>query len=129
MNIDLDVLSFPLQVAALLRVRGLSQFLLERVSDSGVCDETAIRRSYALGASAFLVKPPEFSELVTAMKHVTDFWLHQSQDEQRALQLLKDRNAEYDKLDDDDETLVTDEGAADIDENAEPEPDSENEPV
>src|SRR3954462_3209795 len=42
----------------------------------------------------------------------------QSQDEQRALQLLKDRNAEYDKLDDDDETLVTDEGAADIDENA-----------
>ena len=53
----------------------------------------------------------------------------QSQDEQRALQLLKDRNAEYDKLDDDDETLVTDEGAADIDENAEPEPDSENEPV
>src|SRR5436309_14411331 len=34
----------------------------------------------------------------------------QSQDEQRAMQLLKDRNAEYDKLDDDDETLVTDEG-------------------
>lgn len=53
----------------------------------------------------------------------------QSQDEQRALQLLKTRNAEYDKLDDDDETLVTDDGAADIDENAEPEPDTETEPV
>lgn len=52
-----------------------------------------------------------------------------AQDEQRALQLLKNRNAEYDKLDDDDETLVTDEGAADIDENAEPEPDTETEPV
>ena len=53
----------------------------------------------------------------------------QSQDEQRALKLLKDRNAAYDKLDDDDETLVTDDGAADIDENAEPEPDTETEPV
>src|SRR3954453_10204494 len=53
----------------------------------------------------------------------------QSQHEQRALQLLKDRNAEYDKLDDDDETLVTDEGGADIEENPEPEPDRENEPV
>jgi len=53
----------------------------------------------------------------------------QSQDEQRALKLLKDRNAAYDKLDDDDETLVTDDGTADIDENAEPEPDTETESV
>ena len=41
------------------------------------------------------------------------------EDEQRALDLLKQRQTEYDKLDDDDETLVTDEGAAEIDENAE----------
>jgi hypothetical protein len=50
-----------------------------------------------------------------------------STDEQRAMELLRQRDAEYDKLDDDDETLVTDEGQADIAEDAEAEPDDENE--
>jgi hypothetical protein len=45
-----------------------------------------------------------------------------AEDEQRALDLLKQRQVEYDKLDDDEETLVTDEGPADIDENTPPEP-------
>jgi len=45
-----------------------------------------------------------------------------AEDEQRAMQLLRERNAEYDKLDDDGETLVTDEGPADVDENSETEP-------
>jgi hypothetical protein len=45
-------------------------------------------------------------------------------DEQRAQQLLKQRQTEYDKLDDDDDTLVTDEGEAEIDENATPETES-----
>ena len=44
-----------------------------------------------------------------------------AEDEQRALQLLKERETEYDKLDDDGETVVTDEGEAEIDDNAEPE--------
>ena len=44
-----------------------------------------------------------------------------AEDEQHALELLKQREAEYDKLDDDGDTLVTDDGVADIDENAEPE--------
>lgn len=39
-------------------------------------------------------------------------------DETRALELLKSREREYEKLDDDEETLVTDEGPAEIDENA-----------
>jgi putative signal transducing protein len=39
-------------------------------------------------------------------------------DETRAFALLKSRELEYNKLDDDDETLVTDEGPAEIDENA-----------
>ena len=43
---------------------------------SGFIDEAAIRRAYDLGAAAFLIKPGEFAELVTTMKHVTDFWLH-----------------------------------------------------
>ncbi len=44
-----------------------------------------------------------------------------AEDEQRALDLLRQREDEYDKLDDDDDTIVTDEGVAEIDENAEPE--------
>ena len=43
------------------------------------------------------------------------------EDETHALQLLKQREAEFDNLDDDDETVVTDEGTANIDDNAESE--------
>ena len=39
------------------------------------------------------------------------------EDEERALALLKQREEEFEQLDDDGETVVTDEGAADIDEN------------
>lgn len=39
-------------------------------------------------------------------------------DETRAQELLKERERAYEKLDDDDDTLVTDEGPAEIDENA-----------
>ncbi len=39
-----------------------------------------------------------------------------AQDEQRAVQLLRQRNLEWDRLGDDEETLVTDEGPASIDE-------------
>jgi formate dehydrogenase assembly factor FdhD len=38
-------------------------------------------------------------------------------DEERALALLKQREEEFEQLDDDSETVVTDEGAVDIDEN------------
>lgn len=41
--------------------------------------------------------------------------------EERALQLLRQREEEYAQLDDDEETLVTDDGPAEIDENAQPE--------
>src|SRR5688572_20965330 len=43
------------------------------------------------------------------------------EDEQRAQELLRSRDREYDKLDDDDETLVTDEGPAIVDENSQAE--------
>ncbi|HEX8409862.1 MAG TPA: DUF2007 domain-containing protein [Thermoanaerobaculia bacterium] len=45
-----------------------------------------------------------------------------STDEVRAQELLRARDREYDKLDDDDETLVTDEGPAEIADNAQAEP-------
>ncbi len=44
-----------------------------------------------------------------------------SEHEQRAQELLRSRDREYDKLDDDDETLVTDEGPAIVDENSQAE--------
>ena len=46
-----------------------------------------------------------------------------AEDEARALALLKAREQEYERLDDDEETLVTDEGPAEIDENAQAEND------
>jgi hypothetical protein len=45
--------------------------------------------------------------------------------EERAQQLLRARDTAYDKLDDDAETVVTDEGPATIDENARAENDNE----
>lgn len=46
-----------------------------------------------------------------------------SEDEQRAMGLLRKRNEEYEELDEEDSTLVTDEGPAEVDENAQPESD------
>lgn len=46
-----------------------------------------------------------------------------AEDEQRAQQMLADREREYEKLDDDEETLVTDEGPAMIDETSQTEND------
>ena len=46
-----------------------------------------------------------------------------SEEEARALEILRARQVQYDRLDDDDETLVTDEGTAVIDENAQAESD------
>lgn len=46
-----------------------------------------------------------------------------SEDEQRAQQMLANREREYERLDDDEETLVTDEGPAIIDENSQAEND------
>jgi formate dehydrogenase assembly factor FdhD len=43
------------------------------------------------------------------------------EDEQRAMALLKQREDDYEKLDDEGETVVTDEGPAEIDENTPPE--------
>lgn len=46
-----------------------------------------------------------------------------SEDEARAQQLLREREQAYQRLDDDEETLVTDEGPATVDENSQSESD------
>ncbi len=48
-----------------------------------------------------------------------------AEDEERALQLIRQREKQYEQLDDDDDTLVTDEGPAEIDESAVAENDNE----
>ena len=48
-----------------------------------------------------------------------------AEDETRAVQLLKERDRIYDRLDDDEETVVTDEGPAEIDETAKAEVENE----
>ena len=46
----------------------------------------------------------------------------ESQNEERAQQLLRQRNRDFDRLEDDDDTIVTDEGTAEITEDEEIEP-------
>jgi hypothetical protein len=48
-----------------------------------------------------------------------------SEDEGRAQQLMRQRNADFDRLEDDADTVVTDEGTAEITENEEIEPETE----
>jgi len=38
------------------------------------CEETDLRRSYELGANAYVVKPVDFSELTQAMRCLGYFW-------------------------------------------------------
>jgi len=71
----------------------------------------------------FSMEPINFGTMGTIRIYVP------SDEEQHALQLLRNRNAEYDRLDDDGENVVTDEGPADIDDDAQTEPDTETEPA
>jgi hypothetical protein len=48
-----------------------------------------------------------------------------AENEERAQRLLRERDQQYERIDDDDETLVTDEGPAEIDESATGENDNE----
>jgi hypothetical protein len=96
------------------------------IASTGTEDEANLMRGFleAEGIPAqienvkFNVEPVNFGMMGDIRIYVG------SQDEQRALGLLKQREAEYDKLDDDGETVVTDEGVAEIDDNAEREPES-----
>jgi formate dehydrogenase assembly factor FdhD len=60
----------------------------------------------------FTVEPVNFGKMGEIRVYVG------SQDEQRALELLRQREQAYENIDDDAETIVTDDGVADIDENA-----------
>ena len=98
------------------------------IASTGTQDEAALLQGFleAEGIAAqvenvkFTMEPINFGTMGDIRVYVA------KEDEQRALELLRQREKEYDKLDDDAETLVTDEGPAEIDENARADNDTES---
>lgn len=97
------------------------------IASTGTDDEARLLKGFldAEGVDAqienvkFSMEPINFGTMGDIRIYV------QAQDEQRAVQLLRQRNQEYDRLNDDEETLVTDEGPATIDETANAENDND----
>ncbi len=95
------------------------------IASTGAEDEATLLRGFleAEGIAAqienvkFQMEPINFGTMGDIRIYV------RAQDEPRALELLRTRNREYEQLDDDEETLVTDEGPALIDENSQAESD------
>jgi hypothetical protein len=67
----------------------------------------------------FSMEPVNFGKMGDIRVYVS------TQNEARAMELLRSREVAYDKLDDDSETLVTDEGEASIDESSRAENDDD----
>ena len=94
------------------------------IASTGTADEANLIRGFldAEGIPAqvenvkFNMEPINFGKMGDIRVYVG------SQDESRAIALLRKREQEWDKLADDDDTVVTDEGVATIDENATTEP-------
>jgi hypothetical protein len=95
------------------------------IASTGTEDEATLLRGFleAEGIPAqienvkFGMEPINFGTMGDIRVYVS------SEDEARAQELLRSRNREYDKLDDDGETVVTDEGEATIDDGAQAEAD------
>lgn len=70
------------------------------------------------------IEAVKFDEMPINFGAMGEIRIYVAQDEEsRAQQLLRERERQYENLDDDEETLVTDEGPAVIDENAQAEND------
>ena len=88
------------------------------IASTGTEDEAALVQGFldAEGIPAqiedvkFKMEPINFGAMGEIRVYVP------SEHEQRAQQLLRDREREYEQLDDDEETLITDEGPAVVDE-------------
>jgi formate dehydrogenase assembly factor FdhD len=95
------------------------------ITSTGTEDEAQLVQGFleAAGITAqienvkFSMEPINFGTMGDIRVYVS------SQDEARAQQLLRNREREYERLDDDEETLVTDEGPALIDDAAQTEND------
>jgi hypothetical protein len=91
------------------------------IASIGTADEAALLSGFldAAGIPAqvenvkFQMEPINFGAMGEIRVYVP------SEHEERAQQLLRERDREYEKLDDDEETLITDEGPAVVDESTE----------
>ena len=94
------------------------------ITSTGTEDEANLIRGFleAEGIPAqienvkFSMEPINFGKMGDIRLYVS------AQDEQRAVELLRQREREWDALGDDEENVVTDEGVAEIDDNASTEP-------
>ena len=90
------------------------------IASTGTADEAVLLRGFldAEGIPAqiedvkFRMEPINFGTMGEIRIYVP------SEHEARAQELLRERNREYEKLDDDEETLITDEGPAVVDESS-----------
>jgi hypothetical protein len=97
------------------------------IASTGTADEASIIKGFldAEGIPAqienvkFSMEPINFGTMGDIRIYVS------SEDEARAQQLMKQRNADFDRLEDDADTVVTDEGTAEITEDEEIEPETE----
>lgn len=93
------------------------------IASTGSIEEAALLQGFlqAEGIDA-QVESVEASIAPTTFGALGDIRIYVPADEEEAaLRLLKHREEEYEKLDEDAETIITDEGEADIDEDASPE--------
>jgi Putative prokaryotic signal transducing protein len=108
------------------RVRGDNVTWVE-IASVGVEDEARLVTGFldAEGIPA-QIENMKFTEAPTTFGSMGDIRIYVAvEDEQRALALLKQRNDEFETLDVDGETVVTDEGAASIADDAETAKDNE----
>ena len=94
------------------------------IASSGTDDEARILQGFlqsegipaSVESVKFTMEPINFGKMGDIRIYVP------AGDEAKAMELVRERQREYESLDDDEDTLVTDDGIADIDENAPPEP-------
>ena len=90
------------------------------IASTGTADEAKLLAGFldAEGIPA-QIEGVKFEEMPINFGAMGDIRIYVgSEDEQRALEMLRNREQEYRALDDDEETLVTDDGVAVVDEDA-----------
>jgi len=94
------------------------------IASVGSEDEANLLRGFLEAEGiASQIENVKFTEAPTTFGAMGDIRIYVGEeDEQRALDLIKQRQDEWDRLDDDGETLVTDEGESAIADDAETEP-------
>jgi len=108
------------------RIEGEGMTWVE-IASVGTGDEALLLRGFleAEGIEA-QIEDVKFTEAPTTFGAMGDIRVYVStEDEARAQQLLQERNVAFSKMDVEGDTVMTDEGAAAIDDNAQPESEPE----